>query len=154
MSDVIINLSLLIEELKTMESFSSKTYLDAKGVKTIGYGFTQSKYVNKGVITKQQADKILRDLVVGYYEQVCVILDKYGYKNVPLHQLVALTSFTYNCGIGNLKMLTGYGTRDLKTIGAKITAYNKCGGKVLKGLVTRRKWEQDLFNNKYKKFKY
>jgi hypothetical protein len=38
--------------LKQYEGFRDTVYLDGKGIKTIGYGFTDPKFVNKGRITR------------------------------------------------------------------------------------------------------
>ena len=59
------------------------------------------------------------------------------------NQFDALTSFTYNCGNGNLqKLVSG---RDAATVADKLLLYNKGGGKVLPGLVRRREEERALF---------
>ena len=57
----------------------------------------------------------------------------------------ALVSFTYNLGQGTLIQLTANGTRSDRVIYEKMLQYNKCGGKVLKGLVKRREDERKLF---------
>ena len=49
-------------------------------------------------------------------------------------------------GAGTIGKLTAYGTRKIATISAKIPAYNKSGGVVLKGLVNRRAAEKRLFD--------
>lgn len=154
MSNKVIDLFFLIENLKTLEGFRPSVYKDATGTPTIGYGFTSSRYVNRGHMTEVEASRILRDIVVMNYEKVCIYLSDNGYNDIPLNVLVALTDFTYNCGYNNFKMLTDYGKRDMETIKKKILEYDKSKGVKLKGLTKRRKWEQDLMNNKYSMFKY
>ena len=46
--------------LKQYEGYSDTVYLDGKGIPTIGYGFTDPKFVNKGVISRAEADAELR----------------------------------------------------------------------------------------------
>ena len=62
------------------------------------------------------------------------------------NQFDALVSFTYNCGVGNLKNLTQSGKRTLAQISTKLLLYNKAGGVVLRGLQRRRAAEKELFN--------
>ena len=62
------------------------------------------------------------------------------------NQFDALVSFTYNCGVGNLKNLTQNGKRTLAQISGKILLYNKAGGVVLRGLQRRRAAEKELFD--------
>lgn len=142
-----MNLLKTIEKIKEFEGFRSSVYYDLggnKGTPTIGYGFTDKALINKKYITRKEADEILAKKVIDTYESVCKYLDSKHY-HPNLNQLCALTDFTYNLGMGNLKKLCAYGFRDLYTIGAKIKLYNKAGGKVLKGLQKRRQWETDCF---------
>lgn len=146
-----MNLIRTIEKIKTFEGFVPYVYYDLatksnpkKGTATIGYGFTDKNLIKKGRITKEEADKILTVKVIDTYEAVCIYMSKKKY-SCNLNQLCALTDFAYNLGMGNLYKLTGYGLRSMDTIGKKIKLYNKAGGKVLNGLVKRRKWEEDVF---------
>ncbi|MCD8051754.1 MAG: peptidoglycan-binding protein, partial [Clostridiales bacterium] len=59
------------------------------------------------------------------------------------NQLSALTSFAFNCGQSNLKILCA--DRTIAEIGEALLLYNKSGGKVLSGLVSRRKAERELY---------
>ncbi|MNJ59496.1 Phage lysozyme [compost metagenome] len=61
-------------------------------------------------------------------------------------QFDALVSFCYNCGAGNLRTLCK--GRTIAQIAQNIIKYDKAGGKVLAGLVRRRKAELELFNKK------
>lgn len=107
---------------------------------TIGYGHYGAD-VRKGMtITPAQAEAYLRADCAAAVAAV----NKYRYA-YNQNQFDALVSFTYNCGAGNLRALTACGTRNLRTVGDRLTAYNKAGGKVLAGLTRRRKEEQALF---------
>lgn len=118
-------------------------YKCAAGVWTIGYGHTAG--VHSGMtITQAQADAYLLEDVAKFEKYV----NKSAY--VPVtdklnqNQFDALVSFAFNCGAGNLKTLCA--GRTIAQIGAKITAYNKAGGKVLSGLTKRRAAEKELFD--------
>lgn len=114
---------------------------------TIGYGHYGPDVKQGQTITQAQADKMLIDDMVRYESYV----NNPAY--VPLtaqlnqNQFDALVSFCYNCGQGSLQKLCQKG-RNLAQIAAKLPEYNKAGGKVLNGLVRRRKAEQELFNKK------
>ena len=134
----------LILKIKLFEGFSSKVYFDASGKATIGYGRTDIKSMNE-TTTKEKEDLWLYKKVNNIYEQVKFKMVEKWHYNVNENQLLALTDFTYNLGIGNLNKLTANGQRDISTIAEKILLYNKCNGKELAGLTKRRKWEHDLF---------
>ena len=159
----------LILKIKVFEGFSSKVYIDAGGTATIGYGRADIKSMNE-TTTKEKEDLWLYKKVNNIHEQVKFKMVEKWHYNVNENQLLALTDFTYNLGIGNLNKLTDNGKRDISTIAEKILLYNKCNGKELAGLTKRRKWEHDLFtsgtkhltkdeklqiliNEKYKQFK-
>ena len=134
----------LILKIKLFEGFSSKVYFDAGGMATIGYGRTDIKSMNE-TTTKEKEDLWLYKKVNNIYEQVKFKMIETWHYNVNENQLLALTDFTYNLGIGNLNNLTDNGQRTISTIAEKILLYNKCNGKELNGLTKRRKWEHDLF---------
>ena len=136
----------LILKIKQFEGFSTKVYIDAGGTPSIGYGRTDIKSM-KETTTKEKEDLWLYKKINNIYESVSIkMLEKWQY-NVNENQLLALTDFTYNLGIGNLNKLTDNGKRDISTIAKKILLYNKCNGKELAGLTKRRKWEHDLFTS-------
>lgn len=128
--------------IKRFERCKLKAYQDSVGIWTIGYGHTAG--VVKGqIITQTQADT--------YLKSDCTNAEKYvnNYDNIyhwNQNQFDALVSFTFNCGNANLKKLLNNGQRTITEISAKITAYNKAGGKVLQGLVNRRNAEKELFD--------
>ena len=137
-----------LENVKKFEGFVDHTYTDAVGVKTIGYGFTDVKYTSKLTMTKKEASEILDNLIKKTMETVKNYMTEKGYV-ITQDFLYALTDFTYNCGIANLKLLTKNGKRTNNEIISKIVEYNKAGGKVLKGLTIRRQWEQSLMIGTY-----
>lgn len=145
-----------IELIKSFEGFEANAYWDATGkVWTIGYGATfymdGSKVKQGDRITKEEATLLLDRMVSEKFEKY---VDQYVTSNINPYQHDALTSFAYNCGGGNLKRSTL-----LKKVNAnpsdpsirdEFAKWNKSGGKVLNGLVRRRKAEADLYFTEYK----
>ena len=115
------------------------------GVWTVGYGCTVGVKPYQRITEKQAEEMLVRE--IAKHE---TYVNKYA-KQLKLNQnqFDALVSFSYNCGFGNLKNLVadknGKATRDKKTIAEKMLLYNKCNGKVMRGLANRRKKEHDLF---------
>ena len=119
------------------------------GVWTIGYGQTGSYYgkrVRRGMATtKALAHAWLRDHSIKTYEDAVTQAVK-----VPLNQnqFDALVSFAYNVGVGALKQSTALrklNAGDYAGAADALTMWTKCNGKVLAGLVRRRKEERALF---------
>ena len=126
-----------IDLIKKYEGCHLVAYRCPANIWTIGYGHT--KNVKQGmVITQAQADEYLMQDCQASVKAVNAL----G-RNLNQNQFDALVSFTFNCGAGNLKTLCH--NRKLEVIAEKILLYNKGGGKVLNGLVKRRKEEQALF---------
>lgn len=129
-----------IELIKSFEGFRKKPYKAVSSEKyyTIGYGHYGADVQPGMCITEYEAENILLcDLKK--YEKYVNDLNREWTQN----QFDALVSFTYNCGKGNLLMLTR--NRNNDAVGRALTLYVKAGGKTLKGLVNRRKKEQELF---------
>ena len=128
--------------IKKFEGCILTSYQDSVGVWTIGYGHTFC--VSEGQkITQAQADSYLKSDCANAEKAVNGYDDTYHWNQ---NQFDALVSFTFNCGSGNLKTLLNNGQRTIAEISAKITAYNKAGGKILQGLVNRRAAEKELFD--------
>lgn len=127
-----------LELIKSFEGCKLVAYLCPAGVWTIGYGHTSG--VSKGqVITKEQAENMLKSDMKKY--------EKYVTDDVKIalneNQFSALVSFCYNCGRGNLRTLVK--GRTASQIAEAMLLYNKANGKILNGLVRRRKAERELF---------
>ncbi len=136
-----------LELIKSFEGCRLEAYLCPAKVWTIGYGHTGKvggKAIKAGMkITQEKAEELLKQDLKSI--ESAVIKAKKGF--VPnQNQFDALVSFAYNVGAGNLRVLLSNGTRDVKTVAAKILLYNKANGKELGGLTRRRKAEQALFN--------
>ncbi len=137
--------------IKEFEGCRLEAYKCPAGVWTIGYGTTDSDYsitktkIKAGLkISKQQAETWLRKSVNKKY---CPKVNKYNNKyHWTQNEFDAMVSFAYN--LGSIDGLTANGKRTKKEISQKMLLYNKAGGKVLQGLVRRRKAEQKLFLSK------
>ena len=145
-----------IEMVKEFEGCYLKSYQDAVGVWTIGYGITSSdkaitgKTIKKGmIITKKTADKWLEESLNKKY--LPLVMKYQGvYYTFNTSQIDALVSFAFN--IGSIDGLTNHGKRSISEIKKKILLYNKAGGKELKGLTRRRAAELEFFNSGKKTF--
>lgn len=144
-----------IDLVKEFEGCYLEAYQDAVGVWTIGFGVTSAdkaitgKDIKKGMkISQATADRWLEECLNQLYlPKVLKYQNTYGFNT---SQIDALVSFAYN--IGSIDGLTDKGKRSIRTIEEKILAYNKAGGKTLKGLTTRRLRELQVFRQGAKKF--
>lgn len=132
-----------VDMIKFFEGFESKAYLCPANVWTIGYGRT--KNVKEGdTITEIQAERDLLEELEVFGNQVLNTV------KVPLKQneLDALTSWTYNLGVGNLQsstLLKELNSKNYNAAGQEMLRWNKAGGKVLAGLTRRRESEAKLW---------
>lgn len=137
-----------VNKVKEFEGFSATVYHDAGGTLTIGYGRTKNVH-KKEITTKEHETEWLISKLDNIYRCVSNYCKCYDLTD---NQLLALTDFTFNLGIGNLKKLTANNTRTIEEIAEHIPLYNKCGVKTLSGLIKRRNWEHNLFvSNKNEK---
>lgn len=135
-----------IELIKKHESFSGKAYLCPAGVWTIGWGHTGG--VKSGdVTTEAQAMELLRADLKHAEDAV----KAQGLK-LRQSQFDALVSFVFNVGIGNFQKSTllrvaKENPNDLR-IKSEFDRWVYGGGRVLPGLVKRRKDESNLYFKK------
>ncbi len=132
-----------IQLVKYFEGFEDTAYLCPANVWTIGYGRTRN--VKEGdKVTEVQAERDLLEELEEFKHQV---LDSVKVE-LKQNELDALTSWTYNLGVGNLKSSTllkklNAGNKD--EVPAEIVRWNKANGKVLAGLTKRREAEAELW---------
>jgi lysozyme len=140
---------LIIEQF---EGFEPKMYKDAVGLPTIGYGTLidtkAEQWLKTATITKDQAEVLLRR-ELGMIERNLNLMLK---KTIHQNQFDALVSFAYNLGIASLRTSTLLKKVNKNpaddTIRNEFMKWVHAGGKVLKGLQTRRKAEADLYFTK------
>lgn len=142
-----------INLVKKFEGWSAKPYKCPAGIPTIGYGNTfyengTKVSMNDPAITEERGIELLKHELHKFAKYV----DSYCRDDINQFQFDALVSFCYNLGPANLKNSTL-----LKKVNANPTdpsirdefmKWTKAGGKVLKGLVTRRTAEADLYFSK------
>ena len=149
-----------LEGIKHHEGVRQKPYRDSVYLWTVGVGHlmydSQAKLPveqrmavqltpeDNRVFSMEEVDAILRhDL-----NRFCVGVEKFCPVALTQGQFDALVSFSFNVGLGTLqrstlrqKVLRG----DFEGAAEEFLKYTKAGGKVLKGLVTRRNDERALF---------
>ena len=136
--------STLIAAIKKFEGVSLSAYQDSKGVWTIGYGHT--KDVKRGDrITQYQAEQFLRE-DLQQFEAVANRVKRISTQG----KFDAILDFIYNCGPANFESSTlkkyievGKATWEIQE---QFLRWVNAGGKKLGGLVSRRIWEANRFN--------
>lgn len=133
-----------IDLIKEFEGFRSKAYRCPAGVWTIAYGHTAG--VKPGMtVTREQGEAMLRKDLKIYERHVA---DALGDTKTSQGQWDALVSFCYNAGPGNLRkssMLRLHKQGKYQAAAQAFMAWTKGGGRVLPGLVRRRKAEKALY---------
>ena len=138
-----------IELIKQFEGCKLKSYKCPANVWTIGYGSTYyldgSKVLMGQKISQVEADMLMLKLLPKYEATVI--------KNIKVtlnqNQFDALVSFCWNCGSSqSLFRLVNQRATDEVIYDWLINHYIMGGGKVLPGLVRRRRVEADLFIKK------
>lgn len=133
-----------LEIIKSFENYSAKIYICPAGLRTIGFGHVLNNNENISQLTYSQAEELLlQDLKPYEY-----ILNYYNKTSLTQNQFDALISFSFN--IGRRAFLT---SRLFKYLQVKkfFQAANQfsrwiyCKGRILKGLVSRRQKEKELF---------
>lgn len=129
-------------KLKNFEGVRLEAYKCSAGVWTIGVGHTgtvDGKKIQFGMkITKAKSDELFNKDIIRFENYV----NKCGLK-LNQNEFDALVSFTFNLGQGCLQTLIK--NRNKQQIADAMLLYNKAGGKVVDGLVKRRKAERELF---------
>lgn len=133
-----------IDLIKEFEGFRSKAYRCPAGVWTLAYGHTAG--VKPGMtVTREQGEAMLRKDLKIYERHVAEAL---GNAPTTQGQWDALVSFCFNAGPGNLRkssMLRLHKAGKYKAAAEAFMAWTRGGGRVLPGLVRRRKAERALY---------
>ena len=129
------------------ENFSPEAYIDGKYY-SIGYGFNDPKYKKGDTMTREEADiELDRQLKT----REAKYKKRFGSKwdNLSDNQRIALMSYGYNTGDGNIiggDVAKYLDTGDMEKLRDSLRI-NTFQGKVLEGLENRRKLERTLFDN-------
>lgn len=128
--------------LRKHEGFRDTTYLDGKGVPTIGYGFTDSALVKKGKISRAEADKRLRQEVIN---REAFLSKMKNWDKISDSSRTALRSYYYNYPAGfkdTTKFMKAWNSGDYAEAIRQVDA--GMNDKANRGLRTRRLAEQAL----------
>jgi len=135
-----------LDLIKKWEGLRLEGYICPAGVPTIGYGHTGPTVKEGMKITEADAEALLRSDVERFARAVDSQI------RVPLtnNQRCALISFAFNVGVGalmdsTLRKRLNNGENAQKVAMEELPRWNKGDGKILEGLVRRRKAEVDLF---------
>ena len=136
--------STLIAAIKKFEGVRLTAYQDSVGVWTIGFGHTAG--VKKGdKITEYQAEQFLRE-DLKKFEAVANRVKRIATQG----KFDAILDFIYNCGPANFESSTlkkyievGKATWEIQE---QFLRWVNAGGKKIGGLVSRRIWEANRFN--------
>jgi len=140
-----------IQLIKHFEGVRNKPYRDCVGLWTVGVGHligdgkSLPESWNK-LFTTEEVDALLKQDLVRFERGVQKLLP------VPLtqNQFDALISFSFNLGLGVLQRSTlrqNILRKDFKGAAEEFLKYVRAGGKIVKGLVTRRNDEKALFES-------
>lgn len=137
-------LAAAIALIGTFEGLRTKAYRDPVGIPTICFGETRGVHMGD-VKTVEQCKEMLGDALLEFEQGMLRCL-----KNpaaIPDKSYTAFLSLAYNIGNGAFcksSIARALNAGDLRTACNNILRFNKAGGRVLQGLVKRRKQERAL----------
>tara|TARA_R100001082_G_scaffold32102_1_gene16467 strand:- start:17292 stop:17741 length:450 start_codon:yes stop_codon:yes gene_type:complete len=139
--------------IKAFEGFSSKVYLDPIGIPTIGFGSIWDADGNRitvdhPAITKKQATGLLQKEV----HHVEAAIRKLIKAELTENMFSSIGSLAYNIGTGNLQrssLRIKINRGQYLDAADEFPKWRRAGGKILAGLVRRRKAERNLFLEGY-----
>lgn len=134
-----------IEIIKEFEGCKLKAYRCPAGIWTIGWG--ETKGIKEGMIwTQEEADERLSFRVADFIGDVLVSCPQLKFETD--NKLAACTSLAYNIGSDAFAKSTVCRLTNKKEYFRAADAFlwwNKANGKVLPGLLRRRKAERELY---------
>jgi lysozyme len=133
-----------IDLIKFYEGLKLKAYYCAAGALTIGYGSTGTHVYEGQIITKEEAEELLKKDLVRFEKAVNDLV------TVPITQGIfdSLVSFTFNLGEGALAkstLLRKLNNKEYHDAGREFSRWVYAGDKKLEGLVSRRNAEMRLY---------
>lgn len=138
--------------IQSFESCELTAYRDGGGVLTIGWGHTGPDVHEGRTITQERADELFEVDIARFEQGVTGLLTV----AVTQNQFDALVSFAYNVGLdidedtkaeglGDSTLLRKLNAGDAAGAAAEFSKWCKDNGKIIAGLVRRRKAEAGLF---------
>lgn len=134
--------------IKRWEGVRLRAYQCSAGVWTIGVGHTAAmgdpKPVDGMKIAESEADAILRRDLAAIEKDIASCLNVV----VSQRQFDVLVSFVFNVGIGAFRkstLLKKLNAGEYEAVPSELMKWTRAGGKVVQGLVNRRKAEADYW---------
>ena len=130
--------------IATQEGYKEAAYIPVPGdVPTIGFGATQGVKLGDKTTPVRALNRLLDEVDSVYAQGVrrCVTVPLYQ------HEFSAYVSLTYNIGVANFcssTLVKKLNQEDYSGACRAIERWNKAGGRVLQGLVNRRKEERAI----------
>lgn len=147
-------MSLVVNFIKRFEGYAKRlrtghctTYLCSAGVLTIGYGST-GRGVTPGVIWSREKAEArfeadLHEFAQGVFDlSPTLMFESEG-------RQAAIISFAYNCGLRayrNSTLRRAVNRQDWPEAQRQLMKWTRAGGKVVQGLVNRRRAERELID--------
>lgn len=130
-----------IDLLKRSEGFRAQVYEDSAGYSTIGYGhkLLATESFPDGV-TEAEAETLLASDLEGVERAI----EHLAGETLTQGQWDALCDFSYNLGVGSLRMMVGHG---LDQVPRQILRWCNVAGKPSAPLLKRREDELALWNS-------
>jgi lysozyme len=137
--------------IKKFERFRANAYRDSVNIATVGYGST---FLATGVPVKMTDTIMEPDALKLLFKSVEILSNRIEKHSVAFaslnnHQKAACLSLAYNVGVTAFlqsTLLKKIESGDLPGASLQFGRWNKAGGKVLVGLVSRREEERKMFN--------
>lgn len=136
-----------VNMIENLEGFRETAYKCVAGVNTIGFGTTiyhTGEKVKAGdTITREKAE-----IELIYYIKKNIEPKLYSYKWLTQAQYDSLCSLLYNIGSMGETLKSAMLTKNITKVKNAMMRYNKAGGKVVQGLIDRRKVEVKAFDSR------
>ena len=132
---------------ESCEGLRLQAYQDSVGVWTIGYGHTHGVFPGMS-ITQLQAEQFLLDDAQAAVNCVNQLVAA----EINQNHFDALVDFVFNEGpthFATSTLLENLNANDFDGASGQFLVWDRAGGQVLQGLLTRRTKEQTLFNTPY-----
>jgi len=133
------------DAIKAFEGLYLSAYRCPAGVWTIGWGCTEGVHEGQ-TISMDTAEQLLNHELTKFESAVNRLVE------VPLsqNQFDALVSFSFNCGVGALErstLLKKLNAGNYASVPSELARWTHGGGKVLPGLVKRRRIEAQMWTS-------
>lgn len=128
------------------EGLYTKPYRDMVGVLTVCYGETEGVKASDRY-TPAQCRKMLAEKLPRYYSEISACWGPEVEKRLTNNMRIAFTSGAYNFGSGAFcksSMVRALKAGNRRKACDALLLYNRAGGRVVRGLVNRRKAERKL----------